>query len=494
MRVLASVRYAKIPVEVLLRAMRGFFVLFCLACLGIFQGILADSPPLTISGRIFDADGRPIPGGLVKIFSSGWQVYRVRANENGEYRFAPPVEGIYTLAAMPPEISVSQRPLMQDGRRVMLRDVMTFYPSLSTPRDAQGLKVRAGEIKSGVDIHIKRVPVALVDLRGRVTGPRVSCVIGETLFQGAIYNNDDPERDYLFIVGRNNTFQIPAVPVGTYSAVLLGNRGGCERLLPHRLNVSQANQQFVLSVEPTVRVRVQVRFEDGVPHLSGLTQREFDDRTIAVFHRLDVVKNYRTRGADAFFPLNDTTCPDIPTGTYRIEGSVPVDGSYLKSARIGSKTYSPDSVKIEPGGSHLVELVFSMDTARIHPVLDRRDAGQLTRASHLTVISLPSPGVPPRIYGQSNGIDYLADFNLPPGRYIAFMATDWHVKEDVLTDVYFMSAIAADATEFGVHEKEHLELRCPLLSSEQVRRRVAELCTDQPILLRCRSVVGGGRR
>jgi hypothetical protein len=138
-------------------------------------------PNQSVSGRIVDDNGEPLPGVEVVLLGREYYLgelryYRAmanRTNDRGEYRIergVPPGTGwlLWAMALNRNMEAVSDAP--QDPKLRRQATVPTYHPNASTAEEAALLTLRAGEQKEGVDIRMARSPSLCLEAQVDVPG------------------------------------------------------------------------------------------------------------------------------------------------------------------------------------------------------------------------------------------------------------------------------------------------------------------------------------
>lgn len=128
----------------------------------------------TISGRVMDGNGRPVPGAAVRLVR-GEMVCAVpvcfapsqvaKTSAHGEYTFKGLEPGAWLVSAVAPATWAPPEARGQER----LGWAETFYPGVADPRLEQTVNVQAGAEQWGIDIKLAAAPVH--QIRGRVLGP-----------------------------------------------------------------------------------------------------------------------------------------------------------------------------------------------------------------------------------------------------------------------------------------------------------------------------------
>ena len=147
-----------------------------------------------ISGRVVDGFGEPAAGVQVALYRDRLPapglpviapVKRAATDDLGEYRFGGLTEGTYFVNTM------TQRPSETTGR---FEQTITYFPNASTIADAQGVTLKPGDERTGVDFAgIDSQPNGFVvgpviNINGTPTGPKP--IIGDAVIRGTVTRTD----------------------------------------------------------------------------------------------------------------------------------------------------------------------------------------------------------------------------------------------------------------------------------------------------------------
>jgi hypothetical protein len=191
------------------------------------KGIVSRMTPTgTVSGRIQDSEGHPLPGITVQLMRNGYdakgqQILRsfgkAQTNDLGEYRIYFVTPGPYYLGAGQVRGEFAQ---IQNRESY----IPAFYPGVRDPRSASLIEILAGSETRGVDLTLQRQERLFV-VRGRVvdssTGKAPENIGGLHLEQTDVIGNFDGSGRSDVPLYQNGTFEFPNVAPGRYSLVAL---------------------------------------------------------------------------------------------------------------------------------------------------------------------------------------------------------------------------------------------------------------------------------
>jgi hypothetical protein len=197
----------------------------CLAGLVVCAAVLSAqdrqrsgaAPGMTITGRVLDPDGRPVPNTFVtaldtspvpgRTFSFVDARLRAMTNERGEYRLGGLYAGEFYLIALPHNPRADAK-----GTRKRTGFGNTFYPGVSTFAEAKSVRVRPG-VSPTADITLLRAPIHTIS--GVVIGSNGQPVAGGRL--GVAHGDGFFGLDTRALrIGADGTFHATGLQPGTY--------------------------------------------------------------------------------------------------------------------------------------------------------------------------------------------------------------------------------------------------------------------------------------
>ena len=328
-------------------------------------------PSATISGRVENEDGEPLPwahvSALRQVYAGGSRTLSmeetVPTNDRGEYRLFGLRPGRYFLAAnyRPGGHQVGQDEEAEfenadSGREDYVR---TFYPGVPDASKAEAIAVKAGEEIPSMDFLLQ--PVAVYKVRGHVhnlvaTSSKSShnhIVVQLQPKKSGIYNT------YSF--GQNNfvnadgTFDLDGVLPGSYILSAQWFDDGKRHYARQSIEVGNADVEGVhLTIAPGGTVSGHVRWEGSLSpaqNLVVMAQGVDEDNPAGLHARVD---------SDGSFTLNDA--PDLPL---RVSVYGQSQDSYLKAVTYGGVDSLEDGFTARAGVAATLEVTLSSRGAHV---------------------------------------------------------------------------------------------------------------------------------
>lgn len=228
------------------------------------------TPTASVHGRVFDPEGKPAVGAIVKLGGEWQQI----TGENGEYAFedVPPLPGLHFALSAAPKAGPSKALGAEDGTRI----VTTYYPSVVDSNQATEIEVQGVDL-FGYDIQLrtafargirgvvtdvdgKPAPHAMVtvskpslEIMTQVSGPVVN--FGSGAVSVAAAQPVETKED--------GTFVLPPMLEGEWSvrAVLRpGNRSIRSGVVQVKISKLDAEKAYIENLE----IRLEQPFEVGV--------------------------------------------------------------------------------------------------------------------------------------------------------------------------------------------------------------------------------------
>jgi hypothetical protein len=378
------------------------------------------TPWATITGRVFDEDGEPLPWVQVQVLRSVYNRGRrefaptggFTTNDLGEYRVFGLAPGRYALSAT---VTGFGRGSRRDENASDEAYTPTYYPGTTDPDAATIIELRAGEELRQFDFRF--IPVRTVRVRGRVftsadilpgRPTQVGLVprgFGRRGFRGE--NSTSVE-------GVDGNFELRGVVPGSYYLIAFLFDEGKTYSARAAVDVSGSDVEGVtLTLGPGAEL-IGVLQVEGPGDLGerevnvGLTPRE----EFAMFGG----GNGRV-GADGSFVVSN-----IPEGIYDVFVSRLGENFYLKSARLGGQDVLESGLTVGRGkaGSRL-EVVIGGAPARVEGVVLSEDNLPVSGATVVAVPDAPRRARP--MWYKTATTDQFGRFalkGLAPGDYKIF--------------------------------------------------------------------------
>lgn len=377
---------------------------------------IAMTPTASVSGRIMDRTGQPIPAVAVQLlkpeFQNGRRTLNVMksmlTNDLGEYRIfwippgsyyvnvIPPADNPQPAGGVPLVINPSGQPA---GRSLWFGQAFAantpagnglpetetylpvFFPGTSEESAAISLDLQPGADVRGIDIPVAsirswRVQGVVLDGNSRQPLPRVGLQLislGPT--PRTLQANSDAMGRYV----------IAKVPPGPYLLVGLAQQAGLGRLIPVEVRESDIEANLELQSLFSVSGRV------AAPNPTA-----FNVRLRLDYGTLNVPALNAAPAADGSFTIRN-----VPAGDYRVfvapillpQGPTPIvlpatlQNTYVKAIRMGDADLLNGRIRVERAPESQIEITIATDAGSLSGrVLD----GRQTPVPAATVVVLPT--------------------------------------------------------------------------------------------------------
>jgi hypothetical protein len=359
------------------------------------------TPVGSISGRVTDAERKPLEGAAV--FVDGSPVRNeFTTDEYGHFRIGGLAPGKYRVRArqepaLMPTISV--RPEIRADGSVEVHNATTYYPGVLTVKQAGKVEVRPGEETSEIDIQLVGVP--FVRVSGKALGvppgagqPYADVTMPDSCCPGVQLNSE-------------GKFEIWGLDPGKYTvSARWEGAGGVETLIGR-----------IVRTAPVV-------FDVAGSNIDNLELRVIPDSDIAgrlVFETPDVTQPVPERkialgpGASAPVDADDTfQLKKISAGRYVV--GLSWDTVYVKSMQLGSQSIDGSVLDLSNGsGGAALTLLLSPATGSVSGTV-RDDKGNPAEARVVLVRDKETGGLHAR-YASAHNDGVYSFPNLPPGNY-----------------------------------------------------------------------------
>ncbi len=359
------------------------------------------TPTGSISGRVTDAEGKPLEGAAVFVEGSSVR-NEFTTDENGHFRIGGLAPGKYRVRAsrestlMP---TIDMRPEIRADGSVEVHNATTYYPGALTAKQAGKVEARSGEETSDIDIQLVGVP--FVRVSGKALGvppeagqPFADVTTPDSCCPGVQLNSE-------------GKFEIWGLDPGKYTvSARWEGAGGMETLIGR-----------IVQTAP-------VAFEVAGSNVDNLELRVIPDSDIAgrlVFETPDGTEPVPERkimlgpGASAPVAADDTfNLKKVPAGRYVV--GLSWDTVYVKSMKLGSQSIDGSVLDLSNGsGGAALTLLLSPATGSVSGTV-RDDKGNPAGARVVLTRDGETAGFHAR-YASAHKDGVYSFPNLPPGNY-----------------------------------------------------------------------------
>ena len=317
-----------------------------------------------ISGRVLDAEGRPVQGVGIAVLGSDGLREGDMSDPDGQYRLGSLPPDKYRLRASPRALNLP--PEIRSDGTAEVHYVTTYYPASLTAESAATLDVQPGAERTGMDIRLLRNPIVVV--RGRVSGaPAGVPYIGLAVNKVEPRRAPDTGRGAWGVGHRVNpdgSFEIWGLDPGRYIFTAQSNGAGWQSP-PVEITVADRDiGGVVLGVVSQFDVSGQILADDDraripqTPPNASLGQSP----QISLRARTGGAMAHSVVGADGSFHLTK-----VQPGQYSVHLTW---GAYVKSMRLGSTDIVGADLDLRTGsGGAALAITASSAFARISGVV-----------------------------------------------------------------------------------------------------------------------------
>ena len=454
-------------------------------------------PAGTITGRIYDEFGEPVPYVSVaamqpRVRPDGQEAFATvqadTTNDRGEYRLFWLTPGEYFISASTSGSGIG--PISMGGNAVggsirilsssssiggpPVEEMAAFYPGVPDAALATPVRVGAGDELAGIDVRL--ASKATYTISGRVIGP--SQISGFALVtirpsNGAALGgvrfsfNANP-------VDAQGNFTIQNVAPGAYTLQVRADVIGGEQARA-ALEVEVTNrdlENMTLTLTPGIDVSGSVFIEDATTAAASETVSGLDMTQVGV-----MLRGEAALGAAASQP-SDTQgsflIEYILPGEYTVNLNALNRGLYLKRIMVGNLEVAPgDTIAIPPDFNQQIYVLVSPNGGRIDGVASNRSGEPMPNAT-ITLLPLDMPqtapgDLAPGLSKQTRtGTD--GEFSLAgirPGEYRLFA---WEGTQSVpYLNAEFMGRFQARGERLSIQEGDGLNLNLDVIPESETR-------------------------
>lgn len=367
------------------------------------------TPTGTVTGRILDRNGRPLPAVPVQLVrylydENGLGILRpygtAQTDDRGEYRIYFVTPGRYYLTA-----GSAQGPGGYGGPRLGPNEAAmsysaAYYPGVRDVRSASVIDVRPGTIWSGIDMTLARQTLY------RVSGRVIDSVTGQPPEAPAmwLFHFDPAIARPAAISGTANSgkffydrgrFEFRGVVPGPYTLAASEKNNSAENSRAMRFGFVQlevANSDVdgvVLSIPPGAAVAGRISLEgENSPNRAFLDGGVRYVSLVRTANGLPLTMPRDWEAGTRLGPDGSFQLRGITAGEYRVEVSLLAPGFYIKEIRYGLADALNRPLRFNPADAASLEITLSSRVAQVSgSVMD--DLSQ--PAAGAQVVLVPSP-------------------------------------------------------------------------------------------------------
>lgn len=445
------------------------------------------NPQGSISGKVLDENGRPVPDATVQAYT----IYVMRGklqlrrgnststDKSGEYTLKKLNPRKYYLSAElskdsdgPREKKGEAAPEQTEAPESPVNDmsyVRTFYPNALDVQSAASLEVTPGQQAVDANIRLKRA--ITYQVRGKVAQDglgRATVLLSprDTLDATVLGMNTRLARD--------GTFEFKNVLPGSYTLWLIGtfwpqqssprHHAGFHLLGRQDVDVSASNVAgIVLSLTPPINLTGHVSAE-GIDN-----QRLPNLRVNFVPSGQVMMGNFQSAAVDQD---GNFSVQNLAPGTYSVRVNNSPAGAYVKEVTYNRQDITTSGLDLSLGGAGEVDVTIHSGAGEVDGTIQ---AGNLESTGPGTIVVLVPDDVPSDGYGTLTGVvsgNTFAIRNVPPGHYYAYAVNQW---DSVWQNADFLREIQREGTSIDVQENARMQIELPVTSSDDVEVTASRL-------------------
>ncbi|HLJ48180.1 MAG TPA: carboxypeptidase regulatory-like domain-containing protein [Bryobacteraceae bacterium] len=394
----------------------------------------------SISGKIVDENGEPVPGLSVELIGREYFLGALRyhfegfgsTNDRGEYTITevPPGRASFLLAESRPRrlLAHSEVPLNPKlRRRIPMR---TWYPNSPSRDGAQAITLRGGEHRESLDMQIRKSPSYCIDgtLEG-AAGPAALTFLIEALQPSSgVYANGGTFIGPLNgTTGRDGKFRLCDFFPGTFRFGFYGESANGQTVAPTNYGVEDFTivdrdlHNLKFTSIPGTKLEGEVAWDGPPPdrqtdtqfmlYLQPMFRTPFGGETLDARTEVPGKFSFEALFADAY----NAQPRRIPTGTY------------VKDITYGGRSalYEPLQVGSAVGGG--IHVIVGVDGGTISAQVTDKDSNPLAD-QHVLIVPYDATSEPIFAATMTTGItDQQGQFKsqtLRPGKYLIAATSD----------------------------------------------------------------------
>jgi hypothetical protein len=413
-------------------------------------------PHGTVSGRVLDEDGEPLPSAMVSAlayhFMHGHRrllpADMAQTNNRGEFSLGKLPPGHYVVCAdvMRMGLPGATSPPPADGTPETAY-VSTYMPSTTDAAQAQKVDIAPGGEVTGLSIHMQksvvvRVKGKLTDETGQPikTAQVMMIAGGGRMGSMSMAMVNDPE----------GKFEIANVQPGSYTIMTVQMQGSSPKMSMQPLMVPEKgvdNVKLGTRADATIQGKVAIDGDAKIP-LKAFTLMLSPSEGLAVMPATGKADETGAFTLDHVAPAAyELTFPFIP------------EGAYLKSVDFNGRESLGHALDFTGLTAGTLRVLLGTDGGKLEGHVTREDQP----AADATVVLVPAD--PNRRFpetvrrGSSDETGHLTLKDVPPGDYLAFA---WEkVEDEAWYDPDFLKTVQSQAVKVQIRSKatEPVELK-----------------------------------
>jgi len=345
-------------------------------------------PAGSISGRVLDGAGKPVPKAIVKLQmqQKGGMSVQISGHDDGEYRtgnmLAP---GTWIVSATaPPSLKPPESPA--DER---LGWVETYFPHASDRQLAAPVVLQPGSDLSKLDIKLATAPVyrirgTVLDERGDAA-PKIPVTLGRA-------GSNSPWPDEPIKSDADNTFEFASVSAGEWIVSTTLEKRGEMLWAAQSLQVNDHDLENIhLKLTPPFSIQGKIVLEalENQPVPKPPAVKVVNATVFAATFRPPVLAAMSLPG-NGFYSANPDdqgafTIQNLYQGMYHIIPELAPPGYYLDSVRLGSADALEFGVSILSGAPPLI-VTYKLNGGTVRGTVDGCGAGKVMLIPQTSVL------------------------------------------------------------------------------------------------------------
>lgn len=430
-------------------------------------------PGGTISGRVLDPDGDPLPEAQV----IGWTKHLVRGemtsvqsigtvtNSAGEYRMEGLKKGTYYVSTDPESWgrALNTIPVDRAGNPTKMRELVTYFPGTMAMDDAQPIHIEGGQEQSGIDIRIQRGPV--LSVKGRIAGitnPVSKYELSGTVPMGFGWSSISAK------MLPNGDFTVEGLAPGKHTLTLLENGPNGSQII--------AETELVLADQDVTGV-VITPFKPAELRVRVVREGDTEDTPLtagSVFLVPLTGPRNKWNNGSAYEPQNGIySMHSVRPGKYQLMFTNAPACCYLKSVESGGRSLDPESIDIAENANLDLLVTYSPNVATVTgdvEVPPDRPPGSF----HVLRIEEDTASGQDKVH--SVNLDQSFHFSierLRPAKYLLFAVED--EDSELWSNSNFVKLMQDNAAAVELHEKQQATVHLKIVSKEVTDRMRQQL-------------------